>query len=83
MDLNSMFWFLGICLATQCHQNKCLDGHLKAKSSNQRGGGSTIYYDMSRVVDEDANVWLENRKSWDTLLQVMNTEVENTFGWIV
>ena len=73
MDLNSMVWFLGICLAAQRHRNGGLDGRLGAESSSQGAEGGTIFHEMSEVVHQDAKVWQESKQSW----------VGNTFEWLV
>ena len=83
MDLNSMTWFLGICLAAQVHQNGGLDGHLGAESSSQGAQGGMTPHDISKKVHPDAEVWLESKQAWDSTLRGMKMRDGGAFEWVV
>jgi hypothetical protein len=60
MDLTSMVWFVGVCLAAQRHNKGGLEGHLGAEASGQ-GAMSVVPIVMGKIAHPDAKVWLDSR----------------------
>ena len=79
MDLNSMVWFLGICLIAQGHQNGGLEGHLGAASSSQGAEGD----DTFKEIHPNTRVWQESKEAWETTLRGMTTDDEGAFVWLI
>ena len=54
MDLTSMVWFLGVCLAFQQYNTSGLDEHLGANSLGQGAQEDVVLADMGRVAPEES-----------------------------
>ena len=61
MDLTSMVWFLGVCLAFQQYNTSGLDEHLGANSSGQGAQEDVVLADMGRVAPEESPIWKDSQ----------------------
>ena len=80
MDLTSMVWFLGVCLAAQRHNNGGLGGHLGADASGQ-GAESVVPPVMQATSPLNAKVWHDSRQAWDKVLSMRRAQ--DAVEWLV
>ena len=80
MDLTSMVWFMGICLAAQRYNKGGLEGHLGADASDQ-GAESVVPTAMQKIVHTDAKVWLDSIQAWEQVLAKIRTR--DAVDWLV
>ena len=80
MDLTSMVWFMGICLAAQRYKKGGLEGHLGADASDQ-GTKCVIPTAMQLIVPIDANVWHDSIQAWEQVLA--NIRARDIVEWLV
>ena len=80
MDLTSMVWFLGICLAAQRYINGGLGGHLGAEASGQ-GAVSVVPLVVQTTASPNAKVWHDSRQAWDQVLKKMRAQ--DAVEWLV
>ena len=65
MDLTSMVWFIGVCLAVQ-HQSNIsgLGEHLGANGSDQGAHEDVVLADMGKIAPKESQVWQDSRQNW-------------------
>ena len=81
MDLSSLVWFLGVCLAAQRHNTSGLSQHLGADGSGQGAHESVVHVDMGKVAYAGAQVWQDSQRAWDRVLGEMRTR--DAVEWLV
>ena len=79
MDLTSMVWFLGVCLAAQRHKKLGLEGSLGADASGQ-GAKSNVPL-VEKITTSDANTWHDNQQARNQALEKRRTQ--NSMEWLV
>ena len=79
MDLNSLVYFLGICLALQRHHGSGLAPHLGAEGFGQ-GAESTQHGCLGEVAQSGATVWRESQEAWDQTLK--EVESRDAVEWV-
>ena len=63
MDLTSMTWFLGVCLAAQMYNKGGYEGHLGAHVSGQ-GAEYVVPSMMGNIASSTTRVWHDSREAW-------------------
>ena len=79
MDLNSMVYFLGVCLAVQGHHVGGLAPSLGAVGSGQ--GAESRHGCLSEVAQSGATIWRESQAAWDQTLKEIKSR--DALEWVV
>ena len=61
IDLSSMVWFLGVCLAAQRHNTSGLGQHLGSDGSGQGAQENVVHVDIGKVAHAGAQVWQDSQ----------------------
>ena len=81
MDLTSMVWFLGVCLAFQQYNTSGLGEHLGANGSGQGAHEDVVLADMGRIAPKESPVWKDSQQAWDRVLgEIKNRDA---IEWLV
>ena len=81
MDLTSMVWFVGVCLAVQQYNTSGLGEHLGANGPGQGAQEDAVLADMGRVAPEESSVWKDSQQAWDRVLgEIKNRDA---IEWLV
>ena len=80
MDLTSMVWFIGVCLAAQRHNTLGFGGHLGAEASSQ-GAESVVPSNVEKIAFPDVKVWHNNKQVWHKDLE--KRRVQEAIEWRV
>ena len=81
MDLTSMVWFVGVCLAFQQYNTSGLGEHLGANGSGQGAQEDVVLADMRRVAPEESPIWKDSQQAWDRVLgEIKNRDA---IEWLV
>jgi len=73
MDLSSMVWFLGVCLATQWYQKHDLEGHLGANVLGQ-GAKSVVPLMVKKMATSNAKAWHDSQQVWVQTLEKIRAQ---------
>ena len=80
MDLTSMVWFLGVCLAAQRQHKRGLEGHQGAGASGQ-GAESVVSSIKGKIASSDAKVWHDSQQAWSQVLE--KRRAQDVVEWLV
>ena len=64
MDLTSMVWFVGVCLAFQQYNTSGLSEHLGANGSGEGAQEDVVLADMGKVTSKEFLVLTDNQQAW-------------------
>ena len=81
MDLISMVWFVGVCLAFQQYNTSGLGKHLGANGSGQGAQEDVVLADMERVAPEESPIWKDSQQAWDWVLGEIKNQ--DAFEWLL
>ena len=81
IDLTSMVWFVGVCLAFQQYNTSGLGEHLGANGSGQGAQEDVVLTDMEKVAPEESPIWKDNQQAWEQVLgEIKNRDA---IEWLV